>query len=486
MSRFRFPTALGRSWALLAMTAVAGLTFASPRAEGRDCSEGGRPSFASHLELSSPAGAMALSGRYAFVSQGFCWGWCSGTVHVFDVVDGTSRASLPIFSSCIEVDGGRAYLGGLEFQILDVSDPTAPHVVGKLPTLYTSDLAVAQSHAYLVDLDGLQIIDVSDPTSPASVASLTIPGPAWAVAVNSSYAYVAAGDAGLTVVDVSDPTSPTVVGTCALPGRALDVVIRGSRAYVVGDAGLQVLDVSAPAAPRLVGIAATPGPAQRVAVSGARAYVAGGALWVIDISKPAHPVIVNSIEDSFTVDGPNCRERRDVYALVSASEERVAVAGGILNHIIVCEPAQECPAGVGCDWENGLLNVAPASAYEPPPPCSRLTTRTVGSTTSDAPARVSGVAIPSIFALRGNEPNPFNPETSIHYDVPRSSRVQIQIYDAQGSLVQTLLDETLPPGQHEVSWRGRSQDGNAVASGIYFVVMEAEGIHKVKKITLLK
>jgi hypothetical protein len=52
--------------------------------------------------------------------------------------------------------------------------------------------------------------------------------------------------------------------------------------------------------------------------------------------------------------------------------------------------------------------------------------------------------------------------------------------------VQTLVDEALPPGPHEVSWHGRRESGEAVASGIYFVTMQAEGIRQTRRVTLLK
>ena len=93
---------------------------------------------------------------------------------------------------------------------------------------------------------------------------------------------------------------------------------------------------------------------------------------------------------------------------------------------------------------------------------------------------------PAGFALVGSEPNPFNPETSIHFDVPRASTVRIRIVDARGSLVQTLVDGTWSAGRHAVSWRGRNVNGGEVPSGVYFVMMEAEAFRQTLKITLLK
>jgi hypothetical protein len=65
-------------------------------------------------------------------------------------------------------------------------------------------------------------------------------------------------------------------------------------------------------------------------------------------------------------------------------------------------------------------------------------------------------------------PNPFYPRTSISFEIARSEHVRIEIYDAAGRRVSTLLSEELSPGSHAVSWNGRSPDGSKLPSGIYY------------------
>jgi len=89
--------------------------------------------------------------------------------------------------------------------------------------------------------------------------------------------------------------------------------------------------------------------------------------------------------------------------------------------------------------------------------------------------------IPKKFALYQNYPNPFNPETNIAFELPKSSRVKIDVYNIQGKLVKTLLNKSLPAGSHVI----RFNAGN-LASGGYFYRIQAWKFQQVKKMILVK
>lgn len=89
--------------------------------------------------------------------------------------------------------------------------------------------------------------------------------------------------------------------------------------------------------------------------------------------------------------------------------------------------------------------------------------------------------------LYQNAPNPFNPQTSIKYTVADPGRVSIRIYNVSGSLVRTLVDKHHPAGQFLVRWDGRDDQGNRLASGVYFYKLEtASGTRDSKKLIMLK
>ncbi|MDD4857911.1 MAG: FlgD immunoglobulin-like domain containing protein, partial [Candidatus Krumholzibacteria bacterium] len=107
-----------------------------------------------------------------------------------------------------------------------------------------------------------------------------------------------------------------------------------------------------------------------------------------------------------------------------------------------------------------------------------------------SPQSVTGVddnAMPRVFALHQNVPNPFNPVTVIRYDVPASGgMVTVKVYDVSGRLVRTLVDGAQSAGQHTVRWDGRNDNGQSAASGIYFCRMAAPKFVEKRKMVLLR
>jgi hypothetical protein len=78
-------------------------------------------------------------------------------------------------------------------------------------------------------------------------------------------------------------------------------------------------------------------------------------------------------------------------------------------------------------------------------------------------------------------PNPFNPTTTIRFDLPRSARVEIVIYDARGRAVETVLDEDRVAGRHRIQWNARGH-----ASGVYYCALRAEGRTVRAKLTIVQ
>ena len=94
--------------------------------------------------------------------------------------------------------------------------------------------------------------------------------------------------------------------------------------------------------------------------------------------------------------------------------------------------------------------------------------------------------LPTTFALYQNHPNPFNPITTIRYDLPENGPVSIIIYDLMGREIKTLVKQVSAPGRYSVNWNGRNQFGKQIASGMYFYRMETPEFQSVKKLIFLK
>ena len=108
------------------------------------------------------------------------------------------------------------------------------------------------------------------------------------------------------------------------------------------------------------------------------------------------------------------------------------------------------------------------------------------------PAVVAGVlelqSTPREFALHQNFPNPFNPDTTIKYDLAESADVTLQIYNVLGQVVRTLVaSEAQNAGRYQIRWNGMDDRGVPVSSGVYFYQISAEGkFQQVQKLMLLK
>ena len=94
---------------------------------------------------------------------------------------------------------------------------------------------------------------------------------------------------------------------------------------------------------------------------------------------------------------------------------------------------------------------------------------------------------PKTFVLHGNVPNPFNPITTIAYDIPAAGAdVNISVYDVAGRLVRVLVSGHRAAGTWSVQWNGEDGEGQRVASGVYFYRMRAGEFVETKKMVLLK
>jgi len=94
--------------------------------------------------------------------------------------------------------------------------------------------------------------------------------------------------------------------------------------------------------------------------------------------------------------------------------------------------------------------------------------------------------IPSRLALLGAYPNPFNPSTTIAFELPLALFVRLEIFDLQGRLVRRLVDGHLPAGSHGIVWDGRDRNGRTVGSGVYLYRFDAGGLEETRKIMLVK
>ncbi|MFQ5798927.1 MAG: T9SS type A sorting domain-containing protein, partial [Bacteroidota bacterium] len=92
-----------------------------------------------------------------------------------------------------------------------------------------------------------------------------------------------------------------------------------------------------------------------------------------------------------------------------------------------------------------------------------------------------GAEMPTEYALHQNDPNPFNPFTTIQFDLSRPGKVTLTVFGTMGEEVETLVNQELSAGRYRVTWPATN-----VASGVYFYRLQAGEFVETKKMIILR
>ncbi|MBN2103958.1 T9SS type A sorting domain-containing protein [bacterium] len=114
-----------------------------------------------------------------------------------------------------------------------------------------------------------------------------------------------------------------------------------------------------------------------------------------------------------------------------------------------------------------------------PKQASAKDTLTIGILVTAVEQKTAGV--PEAFFLAPNYPNPFNPETTICYGIPRKTHVRLTVLNIRGEIVATLTDRLQTPGTYQIQWHGTN-----MASGLYFYRIETDEWQKIRRMIFLK
>ncbi|MCX6826492.1 MAG: T9SS type A sorting domain-containing protein, partial [candidate division Zixibacteria bacterium] len=95
--------------------------------------------------------------------------------------------------------------------------------------------------------------------------------------------------------------------------------------------------------------------------------------------------------------------------------------------------------------------------------------------------------LPRAFSLKQNYPNPFNPSTIIKFDLPKSCKVTVEIYNILAQKIKTVVDKEMTAGYGQtVIWDGTMDNGRPASTGVYFYQVKADNAKSSKKMILIK
>lgn len=93
---------------------------------------------------------------------------------------------------------------------------------------------------------------------------------------------------------------------------------------------------------------------------------------------------------------------------------------------------------------------------------------------------------PTKYMLEQSYPNPFNPETAINFSIKETGKVSLKIYNLQGQLIRSLVDEDKSAGSYSIIWNGTNDKGTGVSSGTYLYTLKVNGFEETKKLVFMK
>jgi hypothetical protein len=387
------------------------------------------------------------------------------------VLDGMleEQANLPNagFAMKLHLDGTTLYVADLSggVRIYDLTVPEAPVFLTEVPTdPNCQDLAIADAVLHAVNSNntgaGLTLTDVSDPAAPVPLSTFDTTNGTMGLGIDGDLCVLANGFGGLRTVSVADPLAPALLGDLPFGALATDVTPIGSVAFAVAfGGGMLAVDISDPADMNILDQQLW-GFLNALDITESLAWVADGqaGLRVVDISDPTGLV-------SLATESIGGQPRDVVRSRVGSPYVYLADDFYGLRQLDVTDPTDpmvvgsypSADRGMGVDAQAGIVVLAAGETglyvYRDP---SVVAIEGEPDAIPEAPATV---------ALRA-APNPFNPRLEVSYELPRAGRVRLDVFDARGRHVRTLLNVEAPAGAGSLIWSGDDAAGRPVSSGV--------------------
>lgn len=332
-------------------------------------------------------------------------------------------------------------------------------------------VAVANGFAVFAHADTLICTDITTPLEPVVVDRLVLPVTGVrAMEMSDGFLYVA-HDVGLTVVGLDGAGALTPFGSVAVGESGLTAILLDGRIlYAITESmgRVQLYDVTDPDLPALITEPGISG--SQLLLHGDLLYAAGYEITALRRQCPASvPVALTDWRLAWRDGAVHLSWRLGaglaaVRVLASASGREWIVpwrtdAGG---SVAVDERA---PRGATVAYRVQIL--ADGGQW-----------LTIAEDSLAVPA--------ALLALAAPVPNPFNPETTLAFTLDAAGPVTVTVLDAAGRVVRTLVRDTRPAGDYEVTWRGDDDTGRPVAAGTYFVRLVAARGERVVKAALVK
>lgn len=391
------------------------------------------------------------------------------------------------------VDGREyALVGSAGLVIVDVSDPENPVQAAHLESTHGFDIKVWQNYAYTVNGSGSRdmghIISLDDTHRPEIVGYFPTAHNVWIDPNGFLYLEVP----GLKIYDLNpDPINPTFVWSDN-DGNGHDAIVKGDTLIDFhGVGGTNIYNISNPQSPEL--ISAIPDPS--IAYSHSGWFDKSGRYLFICDEGARHPTDDFTIWDLSRLDNPTkVRGYADPDATVHnlyIIDDFAYVSYYSAGFRIFDVSTPEIPVLV-TEYDTAPGNGQGAFGVYPFLPSANILVSDIDNglfvfSFSALPAQDTLLVVTSEkFVLHENYPNPFNPTTTIFFELPADEVIDLTIYNILGHPVRQLFSGVRRTGLHKIIWDGRDDSGKQASAGVYLYTLTTPRLSTTKQMVLLR